>query len=131
MAAMQEAHETLHLSASSVAYDQQLQASKISTPSRELSMLGAEVMTLTESKSPCLYQQTFATTNENGNLVGNIYYSNYTSWQAVVRDAYLFSIAPDAFNGSTGVELACLRYSVNHQAELMPYDRVRVSHCLK
>ena len=48
---------------------------------------------------PVLCEKIMETSLENSNLVGNIYFTNYYSWQGKVRDHYLFGLIPGIFQG--------------------------------
>lgn len=81
---------------------------------------------------PMLHEELIATGLDHANLVGNIYFANYFTWQGRVRDRYLFSVAPEYLYG-TGQqgELICLESRVDHLREAMPFDRVVVSMTLQ
>jgi acyl-CoA thioesterase FadM len=74
-----------------------------------------------------LWAETFQTTLEEANLVGNVYFANYFAWQGRVRDLFLNSVAPEYLRG-TGArgELLCLRSRVDYLREAMPFDQVQV-----
>lgn len=77
--------------------------------------------------SSLLHEQTFETTLEDANLVGNIYFSNYYIWQGRVRDNFLNKVIPEYF-GASGKEgeLRCVQCAVNHMSEAMPFERIAV-----
>ncbi len=78
-----------------------------------------------ESLLDCLE---FQTSMEDSNLVGNIYYSHYYSWQARVRDKFLYQLAPELFEiAKRSGEFVCINADVNHLQEAMPFDKVEVS----
>lgn len=81
---------------------------------------------------PLLREQTFETTLEDANLVGNIYYSNYYIWQGRMRDQFFYDIAPEYFQtvGEQG-EIRCLSTQVDHLREAMPFDKIFVTMSLK
>ncbi|TCW40538.1 acyl transferase domain-containing protein [Laceyella sacchari] len=70
---------------------------------------------------------TFETCLEESNLVGNVYFSNYTVWQNRVRDRFFHSLAPELFQG-TGEhgEWVPLNNKVHHLREAMPFDTIEV-----
>jgi enediyne polyketide synthase len=79
-----------------------------------------------------LQEQTFETTLEEANLVGNIYFSNYYIWQGRVRDRFLYKQIPNYFRGrGEQGECLCLYSSVQHLTEAMPFDRIYVTMSLK
>ena len=81
---------------------------------------------------PVLCEKIMETSLENSNLVGNIYFTNYYSWQGKVRDHYLFGLIPEYFRGTgKNGELICLECSVKHLREAMPFDRISVTMALK
>jgi hypothetical protein len=94
--------------------------------SLESIMLGACTLQHPPANAPEIYQSTYSTSMEQSNLVGNVYYSNYTYWQLATVDAFVRRCAPELYQQSSGAELTCLRYSVDHSAELMPFDQVKV-----
>ncbi|MDD5410533.1 MAG: SDR family NAD(P)-dependent oxidoreductase [Methylobacter sp.] len=75
-----------------------------------------------------LHTKIFATTLEESNLVGNIYYANYISWQGNLRDSYLYSIMPQLFkNTENKQEFVCLHSRINFLRDAMPFDQIRVT----
>jgi enediyne polyketide synthase len=79
------------------------------------------------SKRPLLFQHLITTTFEESNLVGNIYFSNYSKWLGKTRDLYFFQILPKYFTESTtGQEFFCTNCEIYHLAEAMPFDRIKV-----
>uniref|UniRef100_UPI004055BA3C SDR family NAD(P)-dependent oxidoreductase n=1 Tax=Candidatus Electrothrix sp. TaxID=2170559 RepID=UPI004055BA3C len=74
-----------------------------------------------------LDQQVFLTSLEDSNLVGNIYFSTYYSWQARVRDHYLFAQLPEIFQQGDVGEFTCVHAEVNHLQEAMPFETIEVS----
>ncbi|MDD2767128.1 MAG: SDR family NAD(P)-dependent oxidoreductase [Methylococcus sp.] len=70
-----------------------------------------------------LAEQAFATSPNDANLVGNIYYSKYYELQGVLRDNYFFSVLPDAYQaGGNFGGLRCLFTEVRHLRDAMPFD---------
>ncbi len=82
--------------------------------------------------SPLLHEQIIETSLDNSNIVGNIYFANYSAWQGQTRDRYFFNLIPEYFRG-TGEkgELLCLECRVDHLREAMPFDRIVVTMALK
>ncbi|MBO3462727.1 SDR family NAD(P)-dependent oxidoreductase [Aetokthonos hydrillicola Thurmond2011] len=79
------------------------------------------------SNRKVLRAETFQTTLEESNLVGNVYYGNYFSWQGRVRDLFLYSVAPEYLRVSEPRgEMICLYSQMDYLREAMPFDRVRV-----
>ncbi|MCI5224621.1 MAG: hypothetical protein D3924_18625, partial [Candidatus Electrothrix sp. AR4] len=85
----------------------------------------------TQRKQYFLEQQQFLTSLEDSNLVGNIYYAHYYSWQARVRDKYLFKLLPEIFKQNNGIEFTCVHAEVSHLQEAMPFETIEVSMYLK
>lgn len=81
---------------------------------------------------PLLHEQIIETSLDNANVVGNIYFANYYSWQGQTRDRYFFNLIPEYYRG-TGErgELLCLECRVDHLREAMPFDRIMVTMALK
>ncbi|KPQ33547.1 MAG: Dehydrogenase [Phormidesmis priestleyi Ana] len=74
-----------------------------------------------------MFTETFQTTLEESNLVGNVYYGNYFIWQGRVIDLFLYSLAPNFFRVSTAQgEVVSLYSHMNYMREAMPFDKVRV-----
>jgi acyl-CoA thioesterase FadM len=74
-----------------------------------------------------LWTETFATTLEEANLVGNIYFANYFAWQGRLRDRFLHAVAPEYLKGvGTHGELIGLRSRVDYLREAMPFDSIEV-----
>ena len=82
---------------------------------------------IAKRKKYFLEQQEFLTSTEDSNLVGNIYFSQYYSWQARLRDHYLFTHFPDIFQWSNKGEFVCIYAEVNHLQEAMPFEIIEVS----
>ncbi len=78
--------------------------------------------------APVIWSETFRTTLEDSNLVGNVYYANYFTWQGRVRDIFIHSIAPEYMrgHGATG-ELLCVRSRVDYLRDAMPFDQILVT----
>jgi len=74
-----------------------------------------------------LRDEIFSTSLENANLVGNLYFANYTIWQGPTRDHFFQELAADYYRG-TGEhgELRCQYTSVEHLREAMPFERIAV-----
>jgi acyl-CoA thioesterase FadM len=74
-----------------------------------------------------LWSETFQTTLEDANLVGNVYFANYFAWQNRVLDLFLHHVAPGCHRGiGAEGELLTLHTHVDYLREAMPFDRVQV-----
>ena len=74
-----------------------------------------------------LRSETFQTTLEEANLVGNVYFANYFAWQNRIRDLFLHDVVPDCHRGvGERGELITLHTHVDYLREAMPFDRVQV-----
>ena len=73
-----------------------------------------------------LRTETFQTTLEESNLVGNVYYGNYFIWQGRILDLFLYSVAPEYLRVSSSVgELVCTYTRMDYLREAMPFDKIR------
>lgn len=81
---------------------------------------------------PFLHEEAIETGLDHANLVGNIYFANYFTWQGRTRDRFLHALAPEYFRGigSQG-ELICLESRVDHLREAMPFERIVVAMSLQ
>ena len=69
----------------------------------------------------------FETSLRDSNLVGNLYYSNFASWQGHVRDRFMHRLIPEYYRGKgERGELLCTSFSLNYLREAMPFDRIEV-----
>ncbi len=74
-----------------------------------------------------LYSETYQTTLEESNLVGNVYYGNYFIWQGRTLDLFLYSVAPEYLRVSNSQgELICLYTRMDFLQEAMPFDKILV-----
>ena len=81
---------------------------------------------------PFLHEETIETGLDHANLVGNIYFANYFTWQGRARDRFFFSLVPEFFRGiGAQGELICLESRVDHLREAMPFDRIVVVMALQ
>jgi acyl-CoA thioesterase FadM len=84
------------------------------------------------SPMPPVWRSVFETTLEESNLVGNIYYANYFSWQRRLLDQFLYTIDRNYLRGiGAAGEMICLRSRMDFLREAMPFDPVRVAMCLR
>ncbi len=76
---------------------------------------------------PLLCRETFDTDQEDSNLVGNIYHSNYAKWCGRVLDRFLHRAAPDHFRqaGRAG-EWLTQSSRLTYLRDAMPFDRIEV-----
>ncbi|MCP4133525.1 MAG: SDR family NAD(P)-dependent oxidoreductase [bacterium] len=82
---------------------------------------------------PIVAEQDFSTSYENSNVVGNIYYANYYTWQGYIMDRFLFQNLPDYFGDATkpAYDLFCVSTRVDHLREAMPFDTIKVTMAIK
>ena len=84
------------------------------------------------SSGRLLRSETFQTTLEEANLVGNVYFANYFAWQGRVRDLFLHAVAPEFTRGvGERGELVPTHARVDYLREAMPFDRVAVDMRLR
>ena len=61
------------------------------------------------------------------NLIGNVYYVHYLSWQGRCREMFLQDNAPSVLADiASGLKLATVRVSCEYEEELLAFDRVAV-----
>lgn len=61
------------------------------------------------------------------NLIGNVYYVHYLSWQGRCREMFLHDLAPSVLEDiNNGLKLATVRVSCEYEEELFPFDHVIV-----
>jgi acyl-CoA thioesterase FadM/phosphopantetheinyl transferase len=78
-----------------------------------------------------LNETVFETSLEESNLVGNVYFANYTIWQNVLRDKYFYQLAPELYRGIGELgEWIPIRNNVQHLREAMPFDTIVVEMSL-
>ena len=64
---------------------------------------------------------------EETNLLGNVYYVNFLSWQGRCRELFLRDKAPSVIDEiGRGLRLATVRCSCNYREEIVPFDTVVV-----
>jgi enediyne polyketide synthase len=95
--------------------------------------IGSSLWTSTDEGQECLIaRQVFSTSLQDSNLVGNLYFGNYSAWQGRLRDQFLHDIAPSCFTPEKiGGQLECLSFSTHHLREAMPFDNIEASMYLK
>jgi enediyne polyketide synthase len=74
-----------------------------------------------------LSRNIFKTSIDDGNAVGNIYFSNYYNWQASLIDLFMLNQFSDYFVKSKGTEYISLECSVDHLLEAMPFEEIVVN----
>lgn len=80
------------------------------------------------NESALLCQQVFETSLEDANLVGNIYFSHYYTWQGRARDNFFRQIAPEYFSSTRMLgEFRCSLCKIEHLSEAMPFESIQVS----
>lgn len=78
-------------------------------------------------KKVFLKEHIFDTSLENSNLVGNVYFSNYSKWLGAVSDLFFYEIIPDFYKGiGVNGEFFCLNCDIDYLNEAMPFDKVQV-----
>lgn len=61
------------------------------------------------------------------NLIGNVYYVHYLSWQGRCREMFLHDNAPGVLEDiANGLKLATVRVACEYEEELFPFDHVIV-----
>ena len=61
------------------------------------------------------------------NLIGNVYYVHYLSWQGRCREMFLHDHAPGVLEDiASGLKLATVRVNCEYEEELFPFDHVIV-----
>jgi len=74
-----------------------------------------------------LLEKVVNTTLEHSNLIGNIYFSNYAKWLAMVMDLYFYKVIPEYYQGlAEKGELVCINCEINHLNEAMPFDDILI-----
>lgn len=74
-----------------------------------------------------VYEHQHIVSFEETNLVGNVYYSSYISWQGRCREMFLYDNAPEIIEElSHGLALATVRVSCEYYSELFAFDKVAI-----
>ncbi|MDH3727106.1 MAG: SDR family NAD(P)-dependent oxidoreductase [Myxococcales bacterium] len=77
-------------------------------------------------------REVFSTSLQDSNLVGNLYFSNYSAWQGRLRDRLLHDIAPECFDlRQLEAQPECLFFSTHHLREAMPFDSIETQMSVK
>lgn len=75
-----------------------------------------------------LATKTFETSTFDGNLVGNIYFGNYSIWMGRVRDSFFYRLAPRYFIKTKDIfEVICMKSRIQHLREAMPFEDILVT----
>lgn len=81
---------------------------------------------------PELMRYTFETSSAESNLVGNIYYATYYHWQGRLIERYFYNVSPEWLTSKEPLgEFWCVRSSVVHLREAMPFDQIEVVMALE
>jgi enediyne polyketide synthase len=98
----------------------------------ETSLLGPALYTAPNAPRirPELARYTFATSSQESNFVGNIYYANYYRWQSEAVERFMRELEASTDAPARGT-LACTFCSIAHLREAMPYDDIEVSLALR
>jgi acyl-CoA thioesterase FadM len=87
--------------------------------------LGKKILTSKKMNKYLLHTEIFQTTLEESNLVGNIYFANYSKWLGKTADMFFYRLMPDAFKGTgENGEFLGLNCEIEHLREAMPFDKV-------
>ena len=80
-----------------------------------------------------VHSESFDTTLEDSNLVGNLYFAHYYQWQSRTKDMYLHKALGKYFNPMSAArhELFYSRAEVKHLREAMPFDRITVKMAIR
>lgn len=74
-----------------------------------------------------LYEYQHVISFSETNLVGNVYYVNYLSWQGRCREMFLRDRAPDILTQlDRGLALATVKVSCEYFSELFAFDKVSI-----
>ncbi|SMF18082.1 type I polyketide synthase [Pseudobacteriovorax antillogorgiicola] len=78
-----------------------------------------------------LREKTFETSLFDANLVGNLYFGNYSIWMGKIRDHYFQKMMPEYYIGiGENGEFRCKDSKIQHLREAMPFDDIRVTMSL-
>ncbi len=84
------------------------------------------------SSSVPLAEKVYETGLFDANLVGNLYFGNYSIWMGKLRDEFFQNIVPQLYRGiGEDGELTCVKARIQHLREAMPFDKIRVSMAVK
>jgi acyl-CoA thioesterase FadM len=83
-------------------------------------------------KGKLLRQESFLTSLEETDAIGNINFAIYSDWQGRLRDRFGYSLVPE-FYGRSGQrgEFRCLRSQIDYLREALPFEEIHVSMQLR
>lgn len=74
-----------------------------------------------------IHQETFATTLEDTDAIGNINFANYGVLQGRIRDSFFQSLIPEYYvRASNKGEFQCLKSQVEYLREALPFEPIQV-----
>ena len=76
-------------------------------------------------RGPELAVKSFETSLADANLVGNIYFAHYFSWQSRLIDGFFHPFLVEAYRRGQGVP-STKRVEVEHLQDAMPFDTIEV-----
>ncbi len=83
------------------------------------------------AKSRATYRYRHRVSFEDTNLVGNVYFARYVSWQGRCRELFLLERAPEVLPElDRSLRLVTIRVSCEYFAELRALDEVEISMVL-
>jgi enediyne biosynthesis thioesterase len=89
--------------------------------------LGILPLMVSRAETPRGYRYRHTVSFEETNLIGNVYFTRYVSWQGRCRELFLREYAPDIINElSRDLRLVTLRASCEYFAELLAFDDVDI-----
>jgi len=78
-----------------------------------------------DTERPSAARRVFSTSLQDSNLIGNLYFGNYSGWQGRLRDEFFYTLAPEYFNGrKSEAQLECISFGTQHLREAMPFDQI-------
>lgn len=84
------------------------------------------------SSSVPLAEKIYQTGLFDANLVGNLYFGNYSIWMGKLRDEFFQGIVPHLYRGiGEEGELTCVKARIQHLREAMPFDDIRVTMAVR
>jgi enediyne polyketide synthase len=88
--------------------------------------------TADEAEWPTVARRVFSTSLQDSNLVGNLYFGNYSGWQGRLRDEFFHALGPEYFNGrKSAAQLECISFGTQHLREAMPFDQIEATMQLR
>ena len=75
-----------------------------------------------------LAEKEYETSLFDANLVGNLYFGNYSIWMGKLRDKYFQKLIPEYYLGiGERGEIRCKDSKIQHLREAMPFDDIKVT----